>query len=156
MSQTPSIEPIVRSKLLPRISFQTMLVLMGVSAIILAVAAAANQGGKYATAAALGVGFLLMVSATLSIVFLLAWGVAAARRTTGVLLVLASITAGILYGFGVNTSPLDLPTTGVCAFLVGLFLLVFSPPKPREDQITSPFAADQLPPQILPPRNPEP
>lgn len=154
MPQTPSVEPVVQSRLLPRISFQSMLALMAVSAVVLAVASAANQGGRYATAAALGVGFLVVTSATLMVMFLLAWCVANLRRPVGVALLFYSAAMTPLLFSRVAIGWLNDPVTVICTFLVGIFLVAIRPPKENLDKISSPFAVDQLPPQILPPRDP--
>ena len=131
-----------------------MMVLMSISAVVLAVAAAANQGGKYATAAALGLGFLAIVFVTLAIVFLLSWCVANLRRPIGLVLIVYAIAMVPLAVTNVQLGWLNAPVTIACTFFVGLFLMVVRPPKDAKDKITSPFAVDHLPPQILPPRDP--
>lgn len=155
MPQTPSVEPVVRSRLLPRISFQTMLILMAISAVVMAVAHSANQGGKYATAAAIGSGYIILAFAALATIFLLAWAVAHSRRPTGVILIFFAAGMVPLLTAGVKLAWINHPVTIACTFFVGLFLVSVKPPKDKLDEVASPFAEGQLPPQIFPPRDPQ-
>ncbi|WP_246112951.1 hypothetical protein [Allorhodopirellula solitaria] len=107
-SAPSSMEPVVRSRVLPRISFRTLMIGTVVAAVIAAIARAAGDGATFAKAvtvaiALLGLFFLLAAGA-----FLLAW-----------------LTARLAIGRFDNT---------------------------REG---NPFAKDQLPPQLLKPREQE-
>ena len=132
-----------------------MLILMAISAVVMAVAHSANQGGKYATAAAIGAGFIIVAFGALSAVFLVAWGVAIARRPTGLSLLLFAAAMVPLATTGVSIGWINDPVTIVCVALVGLFLVLVKPPKEKLDEPASPFAEGQLPPQIFPPRDPQ-
>ncbi|WP_146521696.1 hypothetical protein [Stieleria varia] len=152
-SPTPSVEPIVRSRLLPRVSFRSMMILMAVSAVVLAVARSANQGGIYATAAVMGLVFLLGTVIVLSAVFLLAWAVAHARRPVGLVLLSYSVAMIALSIAGLRLDWINEPIVVLNTFFIGVFLLFVPPPSSPADHLDSPFAADRLPPQILPPRD---
>ena len=106
--KTPSVEPVLRSRLMPRISFRMMFALMTLAAIVAAVARSAGSGTAYAIGILVAAGFLLACFACFALVFLVSWSIAM------------------------------LTYRGEVEHLMG-----------------SPFAADQLPPQILPPREPE-
>ncbi|GAA4448553.1 MULTISPECIES: hypothetical protein [Novipirellula] len=101
-----SAQPVVRSRLLPRISFRFVFAITTLAAVIAAVARQAGSGGALATAAILGLAVPLLCFALFALTFLFAWAVSS---------------------------------------------LWFH----AEDEQTlkgSPFAAGQLPPQIMPPR----
>ena len=155
MSKSPAVEPVVRSRLLPRISFQSMLILMGISAIVMAVAQSANQGGRYASAAAAAFGFLLLALAFMAAIFLVAWSAAGSRKIMGLIFVLYVLAMAPFAFSGTKMGLLNSPATLACGSILGLFLVLFPAPKRKEEEISSPFAADQLPPQILPPRDPQ-
>lgn len=150
-------EPVLRSRLLPRISFQSMLVATTLSALVIAVVYSADQGGTYASAAAIGLLFALGVLGLSAIVFLLSWAVSFIPRIVGIVFVLAGIVLAVYRLLGLSLGPMDFLLTRVWfinAQLIGWFL-VFAPiGNASEDEIASPFADDQLPPQILAPREP--
>jgi hypothetical protein len=71
--KTPSVEPVLRSRLLPRISFRLVLALMTFSAVIAAVAKAAGGGAAAAWAALVGLGFLVVCFLLFVALFFLLW-----------------------------------------------------------------------------------
>ena len=106
---TPSVEPAVRSRLLPRISFRVIFGITALAAIVYALARLAGQGGTLALSIMLALAFLIACFAAFFAAFLLAW----------------------------------------CIALLTV--------QDRDDLAEgSPFASDQLPPQLLPPREPQP
>ena len=107
MPTAPLTEPVLRSRLLPRISFRLLFALTALAALVAALARAAGEGGPLARALLLAVGFLIFCFTLFAVLFLVGWAIAC-------LTVRAKDTA---------------------------------PPG-------SPFAEDQLPPQMLPPREP--
>ncbi|WP_182865342.1 hypothetical protein [Stieleria mannarensis] len=150
-------EPVLRSRLLPRISFQSLLVLTAVSAVVIAVVYAADQGGAYATAAAVGLFFTLCMFVCSALLFLLSWAVAFLPRPAGAV----AVALGIVFG---ASRLLQVPLGGL-AFLqetiwlinfqvIGWFLLLFPIGVAPDSDAASPFADDQLPPQIFAPREP--
>jgi hypothetical protein len=107
MVKTPSVEPVLQSRMLPRISFRWLFALMTLAALIAAVARAAGEGGTVAYALLTSLLFLASCFAVFVLLF-----------------VLARAVAGMWY----------------------------QPSSEIHDG--SPFADGQLPPQILPPRDP--
>lgn len=103
-----SMDPVVRSRVLPRISFRSVMGLTVVAAVIAAVARSAGDGTTFAKAVIVALSLLAFFFALTAIAFLLAW-----------------ITARLMVGRFDNA---------------------------REG---NPFAKDQLPPQLLKPREPE-
>lgn len=101
-------DPIVRSRVLPRISFRSVMVATFVFAILAAVARAAGDGVTLAKAVIVALVLLAFFFALSAIAFLLSW-----------------VTARMMIGRFDNA---------------------------REG---NPFAKDQLPPQLLKPREPE-
>lgn len=101
--------PLVESRLLPRLSLNSLLGLMTLAAVIASLARLAGQGGALALAA----------------------------------LALVAFVGGCFLAFA-----------GL--FLVARLaaLVVHRSPRGREAHVGSPFAVDQLPPQMLPPREP--
>ena len=71
--KTPSVEPVVRSRLLPRISFRLLFALTTLAAIIAAVARAAGEGGALAYGATVSLIFLGACMALFALLFLMAW-----------------------------------------------------------------------------------
>lgn len=71
--KTPSVEPVLRSRLLPRVSFRLVWLLMTLSAVIAAVARAANSGYATAWAALVAVGFVLACFVLFVALFLFCW-----------------------------------------------------------------------------------
>ncbi|MCC9656801.1 hypothetical protein [Rhodopirellula halodulae] len=108
ITPTPSIQPVIRSRVLPRISFRMMMLLTAMAAVLAAVTRAAGNGAIFAKAVLAFVGVLAVFTAMAALAFLVSWSVA--RMTIG-----------------------------------------------RVDQSRqgSPFAKDQLPPQLLKPREKE-
>ncbi|MEM0926261.1 MAG: hypothetical protein AAGJ83_09525 [Planctomycetota bacterium] len=141
-------EPVLRSRLLPRVSFRTILLLMTASALVFAVAYSADQGGKYAMGFSAGIGFLLSIFAFSAVVFVVAWAIAIVPRIVGFALV----------GGGLIMAGLNVINTTVAwiwiidALAIGLFLTLFPFVSRRKEH--SPFATDELPPQHLAPRDP--
>lgn len=70
---TPSVEPVLRSRLLPPISFRAMFALITVGAVAFALARAAGQGGAFALAVQVAVGFLLVCFLLFALLFFIAW-----------------------------------------------------------------------------------
>ncbi len=108
MTKTPSVEPVLRSRLLPRISSRWLFALTSLAAVISAVARVAGQGSAAAYSVVAAVVYLAIIFSLFSLLFFLVRGVS---------------------------------------------LIWYAPPPEAHDG--SPFAADQLPPQILPPRDPK-
>lgn len=106
--KTPSVEPVLRSRLLPRISFRVLLLLTAAAAVVASLARAADEGGALAAAIVIVVGFILASFAMFVAMFLICWAVSWFWYRPD---------SGSLRG--------------------------------------SPFAEGQLPPQILPPREPK-
>ena len=71
--KTPSVEPVLRSRLLPRISFRFMLVMMTLVAVIAAVGRLAGQGDALASGLLMGVGFLMACFGMFILLFLVTW-----------------------------------------------------------------------------------
>ncbi|MCA9135104.1 MAG: hypothetical protein KDB00_00050 [Planctomycetales bacterium] len=151
-------EPVVQSRLLPRISFKTMLIAMTIQAVLIAVIYTADQGGTYATAASVGLLFAVSLLAVWMIIFQLVWAVAFMPRLVGALM----IACGVVLAFS-RLIGLPAPealnyfrtTIGLLNFqIIGWFLVFF--PIGRETHFgdESPFADEQLPPQIMAPREP--
>ena len=107
MVKTPSVEPVLKSRLLPRISSRWLFVLTTLAAVIAAVARVAGEGGAVAYAATAAIVFLATCFGAFALLFFLARAVS---------------------------------------------LMWYVPPPELHDG--SPFADGQLPPQILPPRDP--
>ncbi len=151
MTKAPSVEPIVRSRLLPRISFRTMLVLTTFSAVIAAIARAADNGGELAASVMTALAFPTSCFAAFAVLFLFAWSVAVIRKQSGyAALALAAVLSAV------NLAGLSLPyLTGwfLPGLLAGLgLILLLVPVRESDDLVGNPFAEGQLPPQILPPR----
>lgn len=104
---TPSVEPLLKSRLLPRFSFRFLFLLTFGFALLGAATRSAVQGYALAMAVLAFIGFFVIFFFVSAAMFLLGWAIAVART-----------------GSSQDT------TQG------------------------SPFAEGQLPPQILPPRNP--
>ena len=103
-----SMDPVIRSRVLPRISFRSVMALTVVAAVIAAVARAAGDGATFAKAFIVALAFLTAFFLLAIFSFILSW-----------------ITARLTIGRFDNA---------------------------REG---NPFAKDQLPPQLLKPREPE-
>lgn len=101
-------DPIVRSRVLPRVSFRAVMGLTLIAAIIAAVARTAGGGATFAKAFIVALIFLTLFFFLASVAFVLSW-----------------VTARMMIGRFDNN---------------------------REG---NPFAKDQLPPQLLKPREPE-
>ena len=107
--KTPSVEPVLQSRLLPKVSFRLMFVLMTLAAFLAALARTAGSGTAYAMGVIIAIAVVVVCFLCFAILFLFAWSIA------------------------------TLWYRGESSELKG-----------------SPFAADQLPPQILPPREQSP
>ncbi|MDV6031982.1 MAG: hypothetical protein F9B45_18205 [Phycisphaera sp. RhM] len=150
-------EPVLRSRLLPRISFQSLLVLTALSAVVIAVVYAADQGGPYATAAAVGLFFAVCMFVCSAFIFLLSWAVSFLPRVAGVTALAVGITLAMARLLGVPLGMLSLlqETIWLINFqIIGWFLLLYPFAAIDETDAASPFADDQLPPQIFAPREP--
>lgn len=105
--KTPSVEPVLRSRLLPRISFRLIFVVTTGVAVAAAVARAAGEGGALAFSVLMAMAVPLACFALFISLFLICW-----------------IVSSLWY-------------------------------ESEDDTLKgSPFAEGQLPPQILPPRDP--
>lgn len=127
--KTPSYEPVQPSRMMPRFSFRWLFALTTVGAIVAAIAQIAGRGASGSSGSGSG-GF--------------GPGQEAANSGTA-----AALATGVLV------------TLGYLAALFAVFMLLFGIAwlvaslwyRPDDDLAQgSPFAADQLPPQILPPR----
>lgn len=74
--KTPSVEPVVRSRLLPRFSFRLILALTAVCAVIATVGKAAGGGSAVASAAVVALGFIAVFFALSAVLFFVCWLVA--------------------------------------------------------------------------------
>jgi len=151
------VEPVLRSRLLPQVSFQSLLLLMTLSAVIIAVVYAADQGGPYAIATAAGFVFLLALVLVSFAAFLLSWAVSYLPKAAGIcsIVLACSLAAVRLAGMPPAAfGPLLLSVWIMNFFLIGVFLLLFPIGVERQSGKESPFANDQLPPQIFSPRDP--
>ncbi|MEL6104407.1 MAG: hypothetical protein AAFU85_00160 [Planctomycetota bacterium] len=175
MTRESPTETVLRSRLLPRVSFQTMMLLMTASAVLFAVAFAANQGADYAKAATVGMIFLSLFVAIGVLLFLASWAASQFSRRLGIGVVATGFVLLIVRLFfgeefvSVLARPL-VDWLGPLAEwsalqliewpwlinfqLIGWTLICFPIGVDREDEASSPFAEDQLPPQILAPRDP--
>ncbi len=108
LDKPSSVQPVLRSRLLPRISFQSLFALTTLSALIASLARVAGDGGALALAVMVAIAFPLSCFLLFAILFLFSWAIT--------------------------------------------FLWY---DQEEEDTLKgSPFAAGQLPPQIMPPRDP--
>lgn len=73
MNKTPSVEPVVRSRMMPRISSRFLFALTTLAAFIAAVARMAGQGGALAAAAMVGLGFIVGCFLLFVLLFLISW-----------------------------------------------------------------------------------
>ncbi len=73
--KTPSVEPVVVSRLLPKISSRFLFALTTLAAVIAAVARAAGEGGALANAAITGVIFIAGCFALFAILFFFSWAI---------------------------------------------------------------------------------
>ncbi|MCD0462103.1 hypothetical protein [Roseiconus lacunae] len=150
-------EAVLPSRLLPRISFRSLLGLTTASAIVIAVVSAAGDGGAYAIAGAVGLGYLLGCFVLFVALFLLSWAVAMFPRLVGVALMVAGVQLLVARLTGTSFAGLAFLTSTVSLVgieVIGLFLLLYPIGRETQDAAHSPFAEDQLPPQIFAPRDP--
>lgn len=77
--KTPSVEPVVRSRLLPRVSFRLLFALTTLAAVLAAVARAAGSGAAAAKAVMVGLGFLVACFLVFTLLFLISWCVSSLR-----------------------------------------------------------------------------
>ena len=73
--KTPAVEPVVRSRMLPRISFRLLFGLTTLAAIIASVARLAGEGGELALAAIVGAGFIFACFCLFALLFLIDWAI---------------------------------------------------------------------------------
>ena len=156
--KSPSVEPVVRSRLLPRISFKAMLGVTTIAAILAATARAADSGSEFGAAVLAACGFLAIILLLFVIVFLIAWSSTFFRREVAIaFIILGGVSAIATIFFQIGAIFFSVPIGFM--YFVSVFMLVigarmwFSRNTLAETP-SSPFAADQLPPQILPPREP--
>ena len=74
---SPSVEPILRSRMLPPVSFRALFALTTVGAVAFAIARAAGRGAAFAVAMEFAFGFLLLCFGLFGLLSLIAWVVAA-------------------------------------------------------------------------------
>ena len=74
--KTPSVEPVIRSRLLPKISFRMMFMLMTLAAFLAALARMAGGGTSYAVGALVALGFVVACFACFASLFVVAWSFA--------------------------------------------------------------------------------
>ncbi len=79
---TSSTEPVLRSRLLPRISFRFLLLLTAVAAILATLARLAGDGGAFARAILFGIAVPLSVLGVGGILFLFSWTAASLTLET--------------------------------------------------------------------------
>ena len=150
-------EAVLRSRLLPRISFRSMLVATAVCAVLIAVVYWADQGGVYAIATAIGLIFLAVVLVAFVFAFLTAWAVSYLRTITGTILFVTGLLLGLLGMIGVPLPVAPFLTQfawALCFQVAGIYLLATALFTRQTIEAESPFADDQLPPQLLAPRDP--
>lgn len=150
-------DTILRSRLLPRVSFQSMMVLTTICAIVVAIAYTADQGGNYASATAVGLCFVIGMILCSALVFLFAWAVSFLPRIIGGGLIVGGLVMLVcrLIGLQLGSMRLFQETIWLLNFqILGCFLLFFPFGRGGQAATENPFAADQLPPQILAPREP--
>lgn len=70
---TPSVEPVLRSRLLPPISFRILLAWTTLGAIAFSIARAGGRGAAFALAIEVAIGFLLVCLLALATLSLIAW-----------------------------------------------------------------------------------
>jgi hypothetical protein len=73
--KTPSVEPVVESRLLPRISSRLLFALTTLAAIIAAVARAAGNGGALAYAVMVSLIFVVACFSIFLLLFLISWAI---------------------------------------------------------------------------------
>jgi hypothetical protein len=72
---TPSVEPVLRSRMLPRVSFRFVFFITALAAVIAAVAKAAGGGLAAARALLIGGGFLFICFLLFVLLFLICWSI---------------------------------------------------------------------------------
>jgi hypothetical protein len=151
MTKAPSVEPLVRSRLLPRISFRTMLLLTTAAAIVAAIARVAGNGGELAKSVMMGLAFLAACFAAFAFLFLFSWSIAVLRKQCGYAALGSGAVLGLLTIAGGQLPYLTNWYLPSFLILAG-FVLLFVPVRESDDLVGNPFAEGQLPPQLLPPR----
>ena len=156
MEKTPSVEPVLRSRLLPRISFRVLLILTSLCACVAALARAAGTGAAMAQGILAGVGFVGAILAGFAVMFLLAWSTTlfhSQRRMVGLVLLFCSLVILVLVATGLNVVVDSFVNGHTFLIFFGLAVtLMYIPPRTANEDRDNPFAEGQLPPQILPPR----
>ena len=149
-------QPVLPSRLLPRVSFRTMLILTTLSAPVIAMISAADKGATYAVGVSAGLAAIVVLLVIAWVAFLAAWafdkGLLAFAALVGGLGTLAS--AG-LFALWFTTDEVSAFTSWIVfrsSMLIGFFLLLLSWQESRPNDQASPFAEDQLPPQQIAPR----
>lgn len=159
MSNPNSSEPILRSRLLPRVSFRMMLLLTAVAAVVAAVARAAGDGGAIARGFMSSIIFIAALAIAFSLVFLVCWVASIIgdfRSLIGLTLLFAAIVITVLLLVGAQQMAPILINAYTVILLVPIgVVLGLVPVRDQSKDSQNPFAEDQLPPQILPPRNPK-
>ncbi|OUT57691.1 MAG: hypothetical protein CBB71_15225 [Rhodopirellula sp. TMED11] len=149
-------QPVLPSRLLPRVSFRMMLILTTLSAPVIAMVSAADEGATYAIGVSAGLAAALALLVIAWLAFLAAWafdkGLLAFAGLIGGLGTLASAGMLVLW---LTTNEGSLFTSWIVfrsSMLIGFFLLLLSWQASKPSDQTSPFAEDQLPPQQIAPR----
>ena len=151
MTKAPSVEPVVRSRLLPRISFRMMLLLTTLAAILAAIARVADAGNELAMSAMMAFGFVFACFVAFAFLFLFSWSVSVLRKPSGY----AALGLATVFGLAALLNvPIPYAANWYVSsfFIVAGLILLFVPVRESDDLVGSPFAKGQLPPQILPPR----
>lgn len=73
ITPTPSMQPVIRSRVLPRISFRMMMLVTALAAVLAATTRAAGNGAVFAKGALAMVGFVAVFFAMSSFAFLVSW-----------------------------------------------------------------------------------
>ena len=157
-SRASAVESVLPSRLLPRISFRAMMILTAVSAVVIAIVNLAGQGGVYARAVSVGLAYVCATFLFLSFLFLALWSISQIPRFIAGGLLVGAVGLFLLQVIGLGESQLGFfarPVWVINFLAVGCCLLIMPIGRQKEDSNTSPFAADQLPPQIMAPREPK-
>lgn len=158
MVKPTSAEPILRSRLLPRISFRTMMLLTALCAVIATVARAAGDGGSVAKGLLAALILVACLFLAFSVLFLFSWFMSVIgqyRRNVGI--GIAVITIGLVVVVNLGLMIPYLVDWYVIALLTSIaFVLIVVPASEPYSGPQNPFAEGQLPPQILPPREHKP
>ena len=126
-----------------------MFILTTLAAVVAAIAKAAGSGGSFATACLAALAFPAACFTAFAVLFLVTWAVAMARRAAGFGAISIAVVLMVMNLVGLDVPVLTQIGTIGLILLGGIILLATSAP---DDSGKNPFAKDQLPPQLLPPR----